>query len=230
MDELIRQASLGITTVSNVSIWELVLGLIVSGVLTTVLAWLYIRTHDGHSYSRSFVHTQIFIAITVTLIMIIIGSNIARAFALVGAMSIIRFRNPIKDSRDLAFLFMAMAVGMAAGTGFFLFAIVFTLFVVFISLAIAVTGFGETRTPLYVVRVRMNPDFRPEVESAMRNVGAIFSLISIDRLAGTSEEDDMVYEIRMNRKKAFEDLVSDISGVSGSISVSLLVGGDTVNV
>ena len=48
--------------------------------------------------------------------MLIIGSNIARAFALVGALSIIRFRNAMKETRDVGFIFLIMAIGMAVGT------------------------------------------------------------------------------------------------------------------
>ena len=51
------------------------------------------------------------------LVMMVIGNSIARAFSLVGALSIIRFRTPVKDTRDTAFVFFALAVGMAAGTG-----------------------------------------------------------------------------------------------------------------
>ena len=68
-------------------------------------------------------------AVTVSLIMLIIGSNLARAFALVGALSIIRFRTAIKDPRDVGFIFVAMAVGMACGVKLPSVAIVFTLFI-----------------------------------------------------------------------------------------------------
>ena len=118
MDKLITDSLRDLSLVPTLSVWDLVFALIVSAVLCMILAKIYIYTHSGHSYSRSFVHTQVFVGITIALIMLIIGSNIARAFALVGALSIIRFRNPVKDSRDVAFIFMSMAVGMAAGTKF----------------------------------------------------------------------------------------------------------------
>ena len=60
----------------------------------------------------------------VSIIMLIVGANIARAFSLVGALSIIRFRNAIKETRDVGFVFFAMAIGMATGTKFYLLAIV----------------------------------------------------------------------------------------------------------
>ena len=63
----------------------------------------------------------------VSLIMLVVGSNIARAFALVGALSIIRFRNAIKETRDVGFIFFAMAIGMAIGTRFYSLAVVATV-------------------------------------------------------------------------------------------------------
>jgi hypothetical protein len=71
--------------------------LLVAFFLSLVLAYVYRQTHRGVSYSASFVHTMVLMAVTIALIMEIIGSNIARAFSLVGALSIIRFRTAIKE-------------------------------------------------------------------------------------------------------------------------------------
>ena len=110
--------------IASVSMVDMLLGMVTSFVLAFTLSVVYVRTHSGYSYSRTYVHSLIFVAVTVALIMLIIGSNIARAFALVGAMSIVRFRNPVKDTKDLTFIFMAIAIGMACGTRFYGFAII----------------------------------------------------------------------------------------------------------
>ena len=80
--------------------------IILSLLYSFIIAKIYLLVHRGYSYSKSYLHTMIMVSVTVALIMVIIGSEIARAFALVGAMSIIRFRNPVKDPRDVAFLFV----------------------------------------------------------------------------------------------------------------------------
>src|SRR3989344_4893744 len=102
-------------------------------VLTTILCYIVARTyrltHDGVSYSKNFVQIIVVFGVVVSVIMLIIGSNIARAFTLVGALSIIRFRNAIKDTRDVGFIFFMMAVGMAAGTRFYGLAIIMTAFI-----------------------------------------------------------------------------------------------------
>ena len=65
--------------------------------------------------------TNIFIAVIVCMVIMIIGNNLARAFALVGALSIIRFRTVIKDTKDIAYIFWSLAAGMGAGTGSYFF-------------------------------------------------------------------------------------------------------------
>ena len=86
---------------------------ILSFLLSLIIAWVYKITYKGVSYTQSYVHTLIMMSMVVAIIMLVIGSNIARAFSLVGALSIIRFRNAVKDTRDVGYIFFAMAIGMA---------------------------------------------------------------------------------------------------------------------
>jgi len=111
---------------------DVVFATVLSFLLSLVIAWVYKNTYKGTSYTQSYVHTLILMSMVVAIIMLIIGSNIARAFSLVGALSIIRFRNAVKDTRDVGYIFFAMAVGMAAGTRFYLLAIVATFIISFI--------------------------------------------------------------------------------------------------
>ena len=113
--------------------------------LNGLLAKLYALTHGGYSYSKSFLHAIVLVGLTVALIMVIIGSDIARAFALVGAMSIIRFRTPVKDIRDIVFLFLAVANGIACGAGAFNIALAGVLGADIICLILYTTRFGGTR-------------------------------------------------------------------------------------
>ena len=90
---------------------------------------------------------------SLSLIMIIIGSNIARAFALVGAMSIVRFRNPIKETMDLVYIFSAIAIGMAIGTGFLYLAVTYLVVFVGYLFFVKFSGFGARSVSLSVIRM-----------------------------------------------------------------------------
>jgi uncharacterized membrane protein YhiD involved in acid resistance len=144
-------------------IWNVAAALVLSFCLSLVIAYFYRQTHRGVSYSVSFVHTMILMGVTVSIIMVIIGSNIARAFALVGALSIIRFRNAVKESRDVAFIFMTMAIGMATGTGFYLAAIVFTLFASAMVYFLNRFQIGMLTTRELMLKVHL-PEFKKDVE------------------------------------------------------------------
>jgi uncharacterized membrane protein YhiD involved in acid resistance len=111
------------------SVTDVVISLLLSFVLCSAIGWVYQITHRGASYTQSFVHTLVLNGMIVAVVMLIIGSNIARAFALVGSLSIIRFRNAVKETRDVGFIFFTMAIGMAIGTQFYLLAVITTVIV-----------------------------------------------------------------------------------------------------
>lgn len=159
MDELIKESLRGVDVGGSFTFWHVVVALLTSFFLSLILAYIYRVTHRGLSYSSSFVHAMIIMSVTVSLIMLIIGSNIARAFALVGALSIIRFRNAVKESRDVAFIFVAMAVGMAAGTGFYWAALVFTVFISAMIYGLDKFGVGEVTSREALLRIEAASDF-----------------------------------------------------------------------
>jgi len=84
----------------NIAPWSVVLSMLLAFVLGQVLAWVYFFTHSGLSYSKSFVQSLILITVVVSLVMATIANSFVTAVGLMGALSIIRFRNMIKDTRD----------------------------------------------------------------------------------------------------------------------------------
>lgn len=127
----------------QVTLASLIIILTLSTFLCIIIAVVYRFCIRGASYSQSFQQTIILMGIIVSVIMLIIGSNIARAFSLVGALSIIRFRTAIKDPMDVGYLFFSMAVGMACGTQFYGIAIVTTFFISAVILFLTRINFGS---------------------------------------------------------------------------------------
>lgn len=81
------------------------------------IAWLYKATYQGPGFSQNFFNSLILLPMITALVIMIIGNNLARAFGLVGALSIIRFRTALKEPLDIVYVFFTLAVGMAAGIG-----------------------------------------------------------------------------------------------------------------
>ncbi|MCC6418813.1 MAG: DUF4956 domain-containing protein [Gemmataceae bacterium] len=95
----------------------LVLRLAVAFGLGCVVAVVYRRTHRGDTPPAALIPTLVMLAVLIALVTQVIGTNVARAFSLVGALSIVRFRTTVEDTRDTAFVIFAVVVGMGAGAG-----------------------------------------------------------------------------------------------------------------
>ena len=142
-----------LTQAGAFQLYDLLVGLVLSALLTLALVQTYRSTHRGATYSVGFLQALFILAACTTLIMAVIGSNIARAFSLVGALSIVRFRTAIKDPRDVGFVFASLALGMASGTGFYAAAIVFTAFLCILLLLLGRLNVGAVTSTDALVRV-----------------------------------------------------------------------------
>lgn len=168
--------------------------------------------------------------VVTSVIMLIIGSNIARAFSLVGALSIIRFRSAVKDPRDVGFIFFAMAVGMAVGTRFYLIGIVLTFLLCGISFAltkfnIGAKPFSET---LLKVLVGEDLDYEASFEPAFYTHLQSYALLSVD--AADDESIEVTYSVKFKSGAAEKQLLDSMEKIPGTQRVSLLHGLQNINV
>jgi uncharacterized membrane protein YhiD involved in acid resistance len=231
MDQFLKELTSPADLTSVFTVFDVALTLVLSFVLSLAVAWVYRYTHKGVSYSQSFAHTLVIMGTVVGLIMLIIGSNIARAFALVGALSIIRFRNAVKESRDVAFVFLAMAIGMACGTKFYLLAVAatvaFSAFIIFISrLNLFAKEFRER-----ILRVYLGPD--QDYETLLEPVFAAFTdesaLVSIETVR-EGELQEVVYTIQLKRRANPQALLEEVRKVNGNRKVTLVMGQQEIDI
>ena len=131
---------------------NIIINLLLSLILGLLISYVYRLTHKGISYSQSFMLTIVFVSIIVAMVMMVIGNNIARAFALVGALSIIRFRTVIKDTKDTAYIFIALAAGMAAGTSNYYLAIIGVIFFIIVAIILYRFNYGSIYKSQFILR------------------------------------------------------------------------------
>ena len=136
---------------------QALMGLLLAFVLGQLAAWVYMYTHAGLSYSRTFVQSIILLCIIISLAMMVIGNQIVIAFGLMGALAVIRFRNILKDTRDTTFVFFALVVGMATGTGSYELALVGTATFCAALLYLHWASFGSLHTGDGFLRFHLEP-------------------------------------------------------------------------
>jgi uncharacterized membrane protein YhiD involved in acid resistance len=204
------------------SLGDVLLAMTVSALLVLVLANVYRATHRGTSFSQSYVHTLFVMGIATSVVMMIIGSNIARAFSLVGALSIIRFRTAVKDARDTGFLFAAIVVGMGCGTQFYMPAIGFTAFLSGLMLLLHFVQYGRKDRPDNIVRVTFRKDEQTtaSVEEALRSAFRAPRLLN--RILDLEKEfQTWVYAARVRDPAAAADFERRLRAVPGVVQVAI---------
>lgn len=152
MDTIVLNAEGNLLNYSNT---EMVVNLLLALAIGVALSLIYRFTHKGLSYSQSYTQTLVFVTVIVAIVMMVIGSSLARAFALVGALSIIRFRTVLKDTKDMAYVFSSLALGMAAGTGNYFLAIIGLGFIGSIATMMKKTNFGAVYKSEFILRFRL---------------------------------------------------------------------------
>jgi uncharacterized membrane protein YhiD involved in acid resistance len=229
MDELIQQ--LGFEDLSGTfSVTDVVLSLVLSFGLSALIGYVYKITHRGTSYTQSYVHTLVLMGMVVSTIMLIVGSNIARAFSLVGALSIIRFRNAVKETRDVGFIFFAMAVGMATGTKFYLLAVITTIM---ISLVILIMNrfdwySRQSASQLVKIQVPNNAEFDTVFDSVFAKYTSTSELISVDSVhSGMLTE--LIYAVSLRKRATAQPFLTEIKKANGNNKVTLITGYNTTD-
>ena len=99
----------------NVSPSDVLVRLALALLFGGLVSWIYCRTRKGEAIAASFPTTLVLLSVLIAMVTQVIGDNVARAFSLVGALSIVRFRTVVRDTQDTAYVIFAVVVGMAVG-------------------------------------------------------------------------------------------------------------------
>ncbi|OQY46689.1 MAG: hypothetical protein B6242_07115 [Anaerolineaceae bacterium 4572_78] len=213
------------TPTAPFGVQDILFSISLSFVLSFIIGWVYKDTYKGTTYLQSYVHTLIMMSMVVAVIMLIIGSNIARAFSLVGALSIIRFRNAVKDTRDVGYIFFAMAIGMACGTRFYGVAVVSTVFICFILWSMTkINMFAkDIREQILKVRIASDMSYNHLFDEIFRKYLSSVSLIAMETVqAGMLLE--LVYHVELKPRVDVQAFLNEIRQKNDNHKVMLIQG------
>ena len=212
---------------STFTVFDIVVSLSLSFVLSAIIGYVYRATHKNVSYSQSYVQTLVLVGMVISLIMLVVGSNIARAFALVGALSVVRFRNAIKETRDVGFIFLVMAIGMTTGTRFYLLAIAATVIICLVLVLMNRFSWFKLDVQRQVVKVEVPPEpaYTALVEDLMIQHCSDFELVSTESVrSGALVE--LYYTAQLKKGTSSGELMRALSGVNSGQRVTVLTGYD----
>jgi uncharacterized membrane protein YhiD involved in acid resistance len=199
---------------------QILLSFLLAFALAFLWATIYRKTHSGVAYTRSFFLTLILVPPIVAMIMMAIGSNIALSLGLVGSLSVIRFRPVVKDTKDMSFLFMAIAIGLATGATVWMVAILGTLIITLITVVMSKVGHSQVSSADYILIFRSD---RKEPWEALPP--AVKELVAWKQLRGVTDIDhggdfEYTYSIRLASRASPERVATEFSnGVARQVTM-----------
>jgi len=186
------------------------------------ISLIYLRTHKDEGYSASFVVTLIMLPAIISVIIMLIGNNVARAFSLAGAFSLIRFRSAPGDPKDIAYVFFSVAVGLACGMGYLAYAAVFAI-VLCLAMAILHTiHFGHPKSAHMQLKITIPEDlnFQGLFDDILEHYTNSWSLKRIKTTDfGTLFE--VVYTLRMKDSADQKKFIDELRCRNGNLNITL---------
>ncbi|MNO35283.1 putative Mg(2+) transport ATPase [compost metagenome] len=202
--------------VSDISLSKILITLGISFIIGLFIFILYKRVFSGVLYSKSFNVSLIGMTMVTAMIIIAINSNLVLSLGMVGALSIVRFRTPIKDPTDLIFLFWAAAAGIVAGAGFFTLAAVGSVLIgLILFLFIKNT---KVETP-YLLVVNCDSDESEQLVHSQMN--QIVKRYNVKQKTVSHGNIEMTLEVRLRDGEGrFVNQISELGGVKNAVLIS----------
>lgn len=204
-----------------VTIFDVFSNMLVALICGIIIALVYRFIYKGPSYSVTYVNSLVLLTLITSIVILVIGNNLARAFGLVGAMSIIRFRTAVRDVQDIVFIFFALTIGMAAGTGLHIVAIAGTFIISIVSIALVILNFGAPRKREHLLQLTYisSSDNESKLESILRKHCRKLRMVNMKNLGGDSLE--VFYHLTFRNKDKSTELLRELNDFDQVVQVNL---------
>ena len=184
------------TSSENVTVFNILEVMVISLILSMVIFLTYKITFSGVMYNRKFNISLVMLTLVTTMVMFVIGSDIALSLGMVGALSIVRFRTAIKDPRDTAYIFWSIAVGLSVGTGNYLVSSIGSVFLLGVLSIFSFSGIGKEDR--YILIIRGNRDKEEEI---MRCVFNSFKGSKLRAKNSIGNSMEIIYQIKIKNNE-----------------------------
>lgn len=205
----------------------LAIGLLLAFACGHAVAWMYMFTHTGLSYSRSYVNTLILMPVIVALVMMVLANNLVVAFGLMAIFAMVRFRSILRDTLDTAYVLAVIVIGLACGTLKFTSAIIGCLATLGIMFYFWATAFGTRHRYDLILNIQW---VRPIAELAQLRRLLQRHSRSLQCASQRSNEGyqgiDLSYRLLLRDPERVQDLVEEVRTLEGVTRVSSVSAGD----
>lgn len=197
----------------SISIAQAAIAIGTAFIIGFIIAAVYMFMCKKEGYQKNFIIGLAMLPAVVAVVILLVGSNVARAFSMAGAFALVRFRSAPGSAKDISIVFFTMAAGLACGLGYVTFAAVFTVVMLLVLIGATLMGFGDRRADRKQLKItipenlnyssvfddifdKYTSEYRLErVKTA--NMGTMFELTYDVRLKDNDKEKQFIDELRV---------------------------------
>lgn len=211
------------TSSENITVFSVLEVMVISLILSMVIFLTYKITFSGVMYNRKFNISLVMLTLVTTMVMFVIGSDIALSLGMVGALSIVRFRTAIKDPRDTVYIFWSIGVGLSVGTGNYLVSSIGSVFLLGVLSIFSFSGIGKEDR--YILIIRGNRDKEEEI---MRCVFNSFKGSKLRAKNSIGNSMEIIYQIKIKNNED-KNIISNLYSIEGVNAVNIVAqNGETI--
>ena len=203
------------------------LGLLVAFAGGQIIAWVYMLTHSGLSYSRSFVNALIVMPVITCLVMMVLSNNLVTAFGMMAVFAIVRFRNILRDTLDTSYVLIVIVLGMASGTQKYASAVLGISLSSLALLYLWYTSFGSRHRYDLIVNLHWARSAK-ELDDLRRVLDrhSWKAHLASQRSHEGYEGTDLSYRLLLRDSNRVEDLLTELRQVTGVSRVTSMLAED----
>lgn len=204
--------------------------IISSIILGLIISLSYMKTNKKSGYNSGFITTLVMLPLIISIIILLVGNNVARAFSLAGAFSIIRFRSAPGDPKDISYVFFTLAVGLSCGMGYIGYAVIFTVVLCALMLILNFFKFGINKSESMELKITVPEDLNYEdaFKEILNNYTKTWKLDRI-RTRDFGALFELNYKINLAENISQKKFLDELRCRNGNLNISLtLSSNDTL--
>lgn len=207
---------------TNITMVEALMMIAISFICGFLISRTYMMTSENGNYSKNFALTMVLLPVIISSIIMLIGSDIARAFSLAGAFAIIRFRSEPGEPKDIAYVLFSMAAGLALGIGEYVFSVVFTLILCVFMYILLKTKYAEPKEQFKQLKITIPEDlnYETEFQDVFEKYEVEYRLKKV-QTASLGSLYQVYYDVTFKADMNTQDFINDLRVRNSNLDISL---------
>jgi hypothetical protein len=212
------------TTEAAFSLNNLLIALGVALVLGLLISFCYMKTHKDNMPSQSFALTLVMLPVVITIIILLVGNNVARAFSLAGVFTIVRFRSAPGDPKDITYVLFSVAVGLACGMGYVFYAAVAAVILCGVMFLLQALKYARPKSVQKLLKITIpeDLDYQNAFDGVMQNHTTAYTLIKV-KTADLGSLFVLQYAITAKTDMDEKAFIDELRCRNGNLNITLVM-------